>query len=773
MVTTYETENTSNTFSVPTDAIALDVLIRGGVGEDGEDTQGFYSDGSGGVEGYPNDGGTGGSAGEISGIIPVDGGETLTVDIGSNGVNGGQSPLGDAGAGGGGRGNGGNGGGASGITLQSSGQEIAVAAGGGGGGGGGSENTTLEGRVIQDGGGGGGGGSRGGSGGSGEKTVTDDPGSDVGEDGEDAQGTGNGGNGGRGSLFDGGDGSDGGTFVNQNFFSNSTEGTSRAGPIVQIAPIENPRGDTTTISGNTQQTYTVPDDTIAIDIEVRGGRGQDGNGGSRRSGPNAETRSIDGGDGGSGGLVIGRLPVSPGETFTVSGSDGSGNSPLGNGGSGSGDGGAPSGIVRDSDNEVIGLSDGGGGGGGAGSFIFATPSTLFENGGDGGGGGARGGIGGSGASADNSDGSDGTNASGSGKGGDGGDGSVGRTGGSGGDGGTTVTSELIEGKDGFVTSGTTTSNPGVDITPVFELPEPPSNLTATSDQLNQVQLTWTDNSANENQFNIYRALEGQTLSQIDSVGANVTSYTDTTADSGNTYTYAATYVSDTQESTFSNSATIDVYTPPPPNNVSAVSDGLDQINVSWADTADEDSYNIYRGGSQEVDSSTVYDTVGANTTSYSDTDIDPGDTYTYAISAVQSGVEGDLSQTASASVELPSPPTNFTATVTRTKNVELNWSDNTTEECIFIIYREEQGTTVSPYDIMPKNSTTYTDYNAEPGTGYIYKVSAVVQGVETNLSTGASATAGNWRPLNASLVDLKDVQVDGTDGQDIINFNTQ
>ena len=136
MVTTYETENTSNTFSVPTDAIALDVLIRGGVGEDGEDTQNFAPDGSGGTDSFPNEGGTGGSGGEISGIIPVDGGETLTVDVGTDGVNGGQSPLGDAGAGGGGRGNGGNGGGASGITLQSSGQEIAVAAGGGGGGGG-------------------------------------------------------------------------------------------------------------------------------------------------------------------------------------------------------------------------------------------------------------------------------------------------------------------------------------------------------------------------------------------------------------------------------------------------------------------------------------------------------------------------------------------------------------------------------------------------------------------------------------------------------------
>src|SRR5262249_53333136 len=53
----------------------------------------------------------------------------------------------------------------------------------------------------------------------------------------------------------------------------------------------------------------------------------------------------------------------------------------------------------------------------------------------------------------------------------------------------------------------------------------------------QLQLTWTDNSNNENGFKIERKLGTGTFSQIVTVGVNVTTYTDTNLTDGATYCY--------------------------------------------------------------------------------------------------------------------------------------------------------------------------------------------------------------------------------------------
>jgi hypothetical protein len=70
------------------------------------------------------------------------------------------------------------------------------------------------------------------------------------------------------------------------------------------------------------------------------------------------------------------------------------------------------------------------------------------------------------------------------------------------------------------------------------VPSAPSNLAATVNAGPQVMLSWNDNSANETGFQIQRAtsLNG-TYSQVGSVGANVTTWTDTNATLNNQYYY--------------------------------------------------------------------------------------------------------------------------------------------------------------------------------------------------------------------------------------------
>jgi len=101
----------------------------------------------------------------------------------------------------------------------------------------------------------------------------------------------------------------------------------------------------------------------------------------------------------------------------------------------------------------------------------------------------------------------------------------------------TYTAELTV-TDNQGASASTTVNIQVSAAPPT-LPAAPGNLTATVLSKSQIRLNWTDNSANETGFKIERCA-GATcanFSQISSVGANVTSYSNTGLKRNTTYRY--------------------------------------------------------------------------------------------------------------------------------------------------------------------------------------------------------------------------------------------
>ena len=68
-------------------------------------------------------------------------------------------------------------------------------------------------------------------------------------------------------------------------------------------------------------------------------------------------------------------------------------------------------------------------------------------------------------------------------------------------------------------------------------PDPPSGLTAKAKGKAKVALAWNDNSNNETGFHIYRGTDGVNFDPLNTVGANVTAYNDTSVQSGTTYYY--------------------------------------------------------------------------------------------------------------------------------------------------------------------------------------------------------------------------------------------
>jgi predicted phage tail protein len=69
-------------------------------------------------------------------------------------------------------------------------------------------------------------------------------------------------------------------------------------------------------------------------------------------------------------------------------------------------------------------------------------------------------------------------------------------------------------------------------------PNAPSALAGSQLSSSQVRLTWTDNSGNELGFRVERATGTQgTFAFLSQVGADVTTFTDTTVKAGKTYRY--------------------------------------------------------------------------------------------------------------------------------------------------------------------------------------------------------------------------------------------
>ncbi len=119
-------------------------------------------------------------------------------------------------------------------------------------------------------------------------------------------------------------------------------------------------------------------------------------------------------------------------------------------------------------------------------------------------------------------------------------------------------------------------------------PAAPSNLTATAISTTQVNPSWSDNSANEQGFNIERCSGTGTFCdsnptnyvQIAQTGADATSYSDMTAHANTTYAYRARAFNSTGSSPYSNTASVTTPGSNSPGEASKVQSGSAPLLVT-------------------------------------------------------------------------------------------------------------------------------------------------------------------------------------------------
>jgi hypothetical protein len=263
------------------------------------------------------------------------------------------------------------------------------------------------------------------------------------------------------------------------------------------------------------------------------------------------------------------------------------------------------------------------------------------------------------------------------------------------------------------------------------LPDTPTALNAVAVSPNQVAVTWTDASDNEQYFIVQRAPDvtgnpGVWVAVSGNLPAGTTSYNDPGLTDGATYWYRVIARNVLGDSAPSNqdSATTPLI-PGAPTGLNLLAVAPDQTNLQWTENNPntEDGYYIFRAPqvSGIPGSWNQIFTTASNTNSYQDTSCVPGTAYYYRVQAFTGGVASAVSQAGpSTTPALPAP----TGIAVNTTTVQLTWAD-VSYEITYIVNRSTDGiiwTTITA-PALAQNTTSYNDVVPAIGT-YQYRLIA-------------------------------------------------
>jgi titin len=281
-------------------------------------------------------------------------------------------------------------------------------------------------------------------------------------------------------------------------------------------------------------------------------------------------------------------------------------------------------------------------------------------------------------------------------------------------------------------------------------PEAPSALVATPVSSSRIDLIWQDNSSDETGFKIERKTGSGSYSQITTVGAGVTSYSNTYLSASTTYYYRVRAYKGTLNSNYCEEASATTLPPPPsaptlrsPASASTVSSLTPRLE--WNASSGAVSYGV------QVSTSSGFTTLIVNETGITDLyyDIAPGilnwnTTYYWRVNAVNS--YNSTSRWSSyryfrtAIGPPPNAPSNLVATPISSSRMDLTWQDNSSDETGFKIERKTGSGSYSQITTVGAGVTSYSNTYLSASTTYYYRVRAYKGTLNSNYCEEASAT---------------------------------
>jgi hypothetical protein len=166
--------------------------------------------------------------------------------------------------------------------------------------------------------------------------------------------------------------------------------------------------------------------------------------------------------------------------------------------------------------------------------------------------------------------------------------------------------------------------------------------------------------------------------------------------------------------------------PRAPSGLAAVAASSTQMNLTWTDNSDDETaFAIWRKSG--AGSWARVGVVPPNVTSFSDTGLSPSMAYDYRVRAI-CNVGASLWTSVATAVTWAAPPaapTNLTVTAVSSSQINLTWTDNSSSETAFAVWRRSD--TSGGYArvaVLVPNSTSYSETGLAANSAYSYKVRA-------------------------------------------------
>lgn len=194
--------------------------------------------------------------------------------------------------------------------------------------------------------------------------------------------------------------------------------------------------------------------------------------------------------------------------------------------------------------------------------------------------------------------------------------------------------------------------------------------------------------------------------------------------------------------------------PAAPSDLVTVALSSSAISLAWTDNAlNEDGYQIERS-SDGVTFDLIAST-SASVTGYTDTALTPATAYYYCVRAVNSGGSSDYSSVSNITT-LPLPPatpSDFVAAALSSSSISLAWTDNATNEDVYVIERSLDNVNWFTIATATPNTIDYSDSSLSPMITYYYRIYTLNSGGVSG-AVSAFATTLPIAPSEPTLLEV-------------------
>jgi subtilisin family serine protease len=315
----------------------------------------------------------------------------------------------------------------------------------------------------------------------------------------------------------------------------------------------------------------------------------------------------------------------------------------------------------------------------------------------------------------------------------------------------------------FNSTGTSGYSNYVEATTPIAPPAAPSNLTSSVISYSVINLAWLDNSSTEDGFQLERCIGAMAncvnFVQIAQIGPNVLGFSDVSLLAQTTYTYRVRTYNSSGPSAYSNSVEASTPAAPPqppaaPNSLASSVISSSQINLSWTDNSNnEDGFHLERctGAIASCVNFVQIAQVGSNVTTFNNVGLQPQTTYTYRARAFSSAGASNYSNAVEATTPAappppPTAPSNLTSSVISTSQINLSWSDNSSNEDGFRLERCTAAVANCPdanfvqITQVGASVTSFNNVGLQAQTTYTYRVRAFNSAGSSAYSNSVQAT---------------------------------